>query len=171
MDDSDAALVACEGCGGLGFGRGEMTCCAGPMEPVDAADDAIEAPALGDLLTAVFDMSETALDVCLCVMEGGDQTAQALADRIDYDRSVVARHLNHLVDLGVVEKRRQVLDGGGHVYVYSPRPEDVVRRQFRTLFLTWVRSAAGRIDELRREKVESIVEGDEEPQWTVYRRE
>lgn len=162
-------FTECTECGTVALGPGTVECCAGRMTPVDGDLDGVEAPSLDELLRAVFDMSGTELDVCLCVMEGGEQTVKDLAARVDYDRSVVARHLNHLVDLGVVEKRRRLLEGGGHAYLYSPEPPEVVRRQFRRLFLAWVRDGGTHIDELRREKVEAIVASDaDDPQWQIY---
>jgi predicted transcriptional regulator len=171
-------LLECESCGnlGLGVGGGEISCCDRPMRPVDAsADDpttAVSDPTLDDLLRTVFDMSDTELEICLCVMEGGELTVAELAAEVDYDRSVVTRHLNHLADLAVVEKRRQLLERGGQVYVYAPVAPETVRDSFGRLFLQWVREASKQLDGLRREKVEAIVErGDEEPQWRVFREE
>jgi predicted transcriptional regulator len=169
---ADARLFECEACDNLGVGDGEITCCAGPMRAVDGSDDAIDEPTLEDLLRTVFDMSDTELDICLCVMEDGPKRVQELADEIDYDRSVVARHLNHLAELGVVEKNRRLLEDGGHVYVYTPTDPAVVRDRFTRLFVWWVERAADQLDALRREKVESIVEADDrEPQWRIYQRE
>lgn len=169
INEGSTELLECDACGNVGLGQGEITCCGGAMQTLAQADHGVGVPSLDDLLRTVFDMSDTELDVCLCVMEGGEQTVGGLADRIDYDRSVVARHLNHLVELGVIEKRRRLLEEGGHAYVYSPRDPAVVRRRFRELFFQWVQEATGLVEELRREKVESIVEADaENPQWRVY---
>jgi predicted transcriptional regulator len=149
------------------------------MTPVEAAVDrdvetldAIAEPDLETLLRTVFGMSETELEICLCVMENGEVTVQELADAVDYDRSVVTRHLNHLADLEVIEKRRQLLKSGGHVYVYTPVDADAIRARFRQLFLAWVASATESLADLRREKVESVVEtAVEEPQWRIFREE
>ena len=110
-------------------------------------------PTLETMVRTVFGMSETELDVCLCVMEAGEGTVSELADRVDYDRSVVARHLGHLVDLGVLERRRRLLEAGGQVYVYVPNDEDVVRRRLRGAFLAWVEDATALVETLGREKV------------------
>ena len=86
--------------------------------------------------------------------------------------SVVTRHLNHLAELGVVEKRRRILERGGQVYVYTPVSPDAVREAFTRRFLAWVVHASNLLDDLRREKVESIVERDtDEPQWKIFRTE
>lgn len=174
--DDTPRLVECSTCGNVGLGTGEIRCCESPMEPLDATPSAhgesgepFAEPELDELLRAVYGMSSAELDVCLCVMEGGTLTVAELTERVDYDRSVVARHLNHLAALGVVEKRRQILDRGGDVYVYTPESPATVRRRFRESFLRWAAAAAARIDDLSREKVEGIAESESATQWTVFR--
>lgn len=163
-------LFECASCGNAGVGTGPIRCCDRPMEAVDDGAP-LEEPSLADLLRTVFDMSDTELELCLCVMEGGELTVNRLASETDYDRSVVTRHLNHLADLGVVEKRRRLLERGGQVYVYTPRKPEVVRRELTRLFAAWVAHAAALLDDLRREKVESIVDrDDEDPRWRVFQR-
>jgi predicted transcriptional regulator len=172
--DGSAELFECGSCGnlGLGVGEGEIRCCDRPMRPVDAPAPAVSDPTLDGLLRAVFDMSDTELEICLCVMEGGELTVADLAAETDYDRSVVTRHLNHLVDLGVVDKRRRLLERGGEVYVYTPAGPEVVRDRFNGLFLRWVAQSSQLLDDLRREKVEAIVERHvEDSQWQIFLRE
>lgn len=165
-------MFECDACGNVGLGRGEIVCCGEQMRPVEKRDATLNEPSLEDLLRTVFGMSDSELEICLCVMEAGEVTTAELAERIGYDRSVVARHLNHLVDLGVVEKHRRLLEDGGHVYVYTPTGPDVVRDRFTQLFLWWVQLATDQLDALRREKVEAIVDAEaREPQWRIYRKE
>lgn len=140
-----------------------MVCCGTPMEPAGEGGAGVAAPTLEELVGTVFDISETELDVCLCVMEDGEQTAAELAERIEYDRSVVSRHLNHLAELGVVEKRRRILDDGGQVYVYSPEEPAVVRERLAGAFLAWAREATSLIESLSREKVAALLDSDAEP--------
>lgn len=148
-----------------------MTCCDRPMEPVDFPTNGVREPSLDGLLRMVFGMSPAELDVCLCVMEGGEQTAAGLAERVDYDRSVVSRHLNHLAELGIVEKRRRLLEQGGQVFVYLPTDPAVVRRRLLEAFVGWVAQASGHIEALSREKVEAIVESDAPAsQWRIYQK-
>jgi predicted transcriptional regulator len=165
-------LFECATCGGVGIGDNRPECCGGPMDAVETGDAAVDEPSLETLLRTVFDMSGTELDVCLCVMEGGELTVAELAEQIGYDRSVVARHLNHLADFGVVEKRRRIRPAGGHVYVYTPQPPEVVRERLRGEFLSWVRLATAQLGGLQREKVEAIADaGTDERQWTVFQKE
>ncbi|MFC6787248.1 MarR family transcriptional regulator [Halobaculum halobium] len=184
MDRTDNAhrLVECTDCDALAVGGDEIRCCGSAMTPAgrhangpgDGSPPASDSddppgPDLDDLLRVVFGMSPAELDVCLCVMEDGTLTVAELTERVGYDRSVVARHLNHLAALGVVEKRRQILDRGGDAYVYSPKSPGTVRRRFRESFLQWAAGAADRIDDLSREKVEAIAEAGSATEWTVFR--
>lgn len=158
----------CDTCGNLGVGTDSIRCCETIMSPVEPVD-AVAEPELADLLRNVFQMSDAELEVCLCVMEGGTLTVKELAEQIDYDRSVIARHLNHLAELGVVEKQRQLLKQGGHVYMYKPVDPETVRSRLTAAFLTWVSGATGEIATLREEKVASIAESDGETAWTLFR--
>ncbi|WP_435064657.1 MarR family transcriptional regulator [Halobaculum sp. EA56] len=186
--DDAYRLVECTDCGALAVGGDEVVCCGSAMTPAgrsvdDETDEPQSAgdpdradevggppePDLDDLLRVVFGMSPAELDVCLCVMEHGTLTVAELTERVGYDRSVVARHLNHLAELGVVEKRRQLLDRGGDVYVYTPESPETVRRRFRETFLRWAAAGVDRIDDLSREKVEGIAEAESATEWTVFR--
>ena len=162
-------LLSCDECGNVAVGTGRITCCEAtmtPREPVASVDE----PELADLLHDVFEMSDTELEVCLRVMEGGTTSVNELAERTGYDRSVVSRHLNHLASLGVVEKQRRLIERGGHVYVYRPVAPEVVREQLTAAFATWIRGATEQIATLRKEKVESIAAADE-PAWKLFREE
>lgn len=166
--DEAPTLYECPSCGNLGIGDGEIRCCAGPMERAKM-DAAVDDPPLEGILRSVFDMSSTELEICLCVMEGGELTVTELASDIGYDRSVVSRHLNHLAELGVIEKQRRLLEGGGHTYLYTPVAPETVRERLRTAFYAWVQAALGELETLQREKVESIADTGEEPAWEIYR--
>jgi predicted transcriptional regulator len=139
------------------------------MDPVGGERTAVGEPTIDELLQTVFGMSNAELDVCLCVMESGEQTVRELAETTEYERSVVSRHLNHLADLGVLNKQRRLLKKGGHVYVYSARGPEAIRESFRAHFFTWVSQLDECIDTLNRRKVESLVDGsDEESHWRIY---
>ena len=168
--DQSPTLLSCDRCGNLAVGSGSVTCCAATMTPAEPVD-AVAEPELDDLLRDIFQMSDSELDVCLCVMEGGTMSVNELTERIDYDRSVVARHLNHLAALGVVEKQRRLIEQGGHVYVYRPVDPATVRERLMAAFVTWVQSATEEIVTLREEKVADIAGIEDEPTWTLFRDE
>lgn len=171
MTDGDRpfTISACESCGAIEVGQPHASTCDGVMEPVRARNEGIRAPDLETLVTAVFGMSATELEVCICVMREGETTTSGLAETLGYDRSVISRHLNHLTDLGVLEKRRLIRKTGGHVYVYSPVELEDIQRHFKLGLFTWLNDAVDLIEELNREKVEAIAETIESgSEWRVF---
>lgn len=139
------------------------------MESVDLTADGVKRPELEGLLRFVFGMSLSELDVCLCVMEVGETTIREVAERLDVDRSLVSRHLNHLVEVGVLEKRRRIRKGGGHVYLFTPNSVEEVRQGFKLGLYAWMEEALQQVDTLSREKVESMVDRtDEVDEWRIY---
>ena len=154
--EPDLAVYTCRSCGDYQLASEPPTCCADPMDEVDDTVP-IEYPDEERLMKAVFDISETELDVCRHLMSEGELTVTELADLVERDRSVVTRHLNHLVDLGMVEKRSRVLSNGGRVNVYSHRSAEAVRRQFKLGLYTWMTEAVDIIDDLSEDKIERLV--------------
>lgn len=152
-------LARCPDCDTVAIGSHGVECCDREMERLSGTQPPIE-PAVEVLLETVFGIGETELDVCLCVMEHDGVTVAELADRLEFDRSVIARHLVDLVEIGVVERERRLLRQGGHVYVYTPVPEQVVRERLLSGFAGWVEDAVAELDAISREKIEAIPDRD-----------
>ena len=158
VSEHDLAIYECRSCGDYQLGTTAPTCCDDPMAEIDASVP-IESPDEETLMRSVFGISETELEVCRHLMTEGEATVKELTAAVDRDRSVVTRHLNDLVDLGVVEKQSRVLSDGGRVNVYSHRSVEAVRRQFKLGLYAWLTDAVDVIDELSEEKVELLVRG------------
>lgn len=153
----------------LGSNGDQSQCCERRPRRVEMDDVETESPALEDILGIVFGMNETGLDVCLCVMDAGEMTTQEIAAELDIDRSHVSRHLNHLVALGVLEKRDRLLEQGGRVNIYTPASLDTVRRNFTLGLVAWFVEAVDVIEGVSREKVEAIEKLSERPsELTIY---
>lgn len=162
--------VECTACEAIAFRSPEASspCCDRPLREVDLEEYPVEPPTLEELLGTVFGMSRTELDVCLCVMDVGAATTNEIADELDVDRSHVSRHLNHLVDLGVLEKRQRLLEAGGRVNVYTPTDLETVRRNFTLGLVAWMGDAVEVVDGVSREKVEAIAELEDEAGTAIY---
>ncbi|MDJ1434711.1 helix-turn-helix domain-containing protein [Halostagnicola sp. A-GB9-2] len=158
--ECELTVYECPSCDTYQLGSTEMNCCEESMNELDDTVP-IEPPDEEQLLRTVFDISETELEVCRHLMSEPEVTIEELADAVDRDRSVVARHINHLVELGMVEKRSRVLSEGGRVNIYSHRSADAVRRQFKLGLYTWMVDAVDVIDDISKEKLELVVQGDE----------
>jgi predicted transcriptional regulator len=158
MDAEELTIMECPDCETIMLGGADdrSRCCDEQLRPIETGNVEIEPPALEDLLGMVFGMNETELDVCLCVMDVGEATTSEIAAELEVDRSHVSRHLNHLVDLGVLEKRQRLLEAGGRVNVYTPASLETVRRNFTLGLVAWFDEAVDVIEGMSREKVEAI---------------
>lgn len=157
--ERELAVYECRSCGEYQLGATAPTCCDEPMAEIDDAAP-IESPDEETLMRVVFGISETELEVCRHLMDEGEATVAELTSAVDRDRSVVTRHLNDLVELGVIEKESRVLSDGGRINVYSHRSAEAVRRQFELGLYAWLTDAVGVIDDLSEEKIELLVRGE-----------
>ncbi|PSQ46298.1 TrmB family transcriptional regulator [Halobacteriales archaeon SW_6_65_15] len=150
----------CGECASVAFGDPESACCGESMTPVDS--ESVVSPDLAMALRDVFGISETGLNVCLCLMEAGESTAGDVADQLGIDRSTVTRQLNHLTDVGVLDKRQRLLEGGGYVNVYSPVPVEEVRERLTAGLFAWTDEALDLVEHVNREKLDALARADDE---------
>lgn len=171
LNSEEFSITECPACETLSMGEQDRpsSCCDEPLDGVAVDDVEVESPALEELLAMVFGMSQTELDVCLCVMDVGETTTKEIADELGVDRSHVSRHLNHLLELGVLEKQERLLEGGGRVNVYTPASLETVRRNFTVGLFAWFSEATEVLEDLSREKVEAIADlGEDEASMTIF---
>lgn len=152
-------VYECRECGNVSFGDASSTCCGGRMAAVEATP--VERPELPELLRNVFGISETGLNVCLCLMEENEATAANIAERLDIDRSTVGRQLNHLTDIGLLDKRQRLLESGGYVHVYSPVPVEKVRKRLTVGLYAWMDEALELVENVNEEKVRAMARADD----------
>lgn len=119
---------------------------------------AISEPELETILEAIFEISSTELEICLCVMDAGEATIEEIATKLNASRTTVSRHIDHLVDIGVLEPDDRVLTSGGRVTVYTTASPAVVRKRFKRILCHWTMEAVCQIDTLTEEKVREISE-------------
>jgi predicted transcriptional regulator len=145
-------------------GDSEMTCCGGPLDRVDVEDEgaATREPETKPLFKQVFGMTETEMDICLCVMDEGEATANDISDALGVERSVVSRYANHLVEVGFLHKSERNLREGGRVHVYTHATPEEVTRSLTAGFYGWATDATALIHEFEREKMEQMAEIEEE---------
>ena len=167
MSDTDgpAGIFACQECGNIVIGENTLSCCDDSMTGI-ATEQSDHDVSLEDVLSTVFDISQSEFEICLCVMETTEVTVAELEKQTRYDQSLINRHLNHLISIGVIERRRKLLGTGGEVYVYSPVDVSVVRSQLQRQFLEWAAGATAQVGKLQRAKVEEIANQDgRTPAW------
>lgn len=82
-------------------------------------------PELGEWERGAFALAhrETARDVLYSLLDDGPSRPADVAQRVGVARSTLEHHLDHLVECGVVEKRR---DSRNRVTLVLTRPDDTV---------------------------------------------
>jgi predicted transcriptional regulator len=139
----------------------EMTCCGGTVDRVDDEGASIQSPETKPLFKQAFGMTGTEMEICLCVMDEGEATANKISEALDVERSVVSRYANHLVEVGFLHKSERNLREGGRVHVYSHATPEEVTRSLTLGFYRWAAEATRLIDEFGRKKMEQMAEKKE----------
>ncbi len=156
-DTRHVSLSTCSNCGSVRLDR-KPGCECSEWERMDAIPTDIRDPDLDTILRDVFGMSPLGLEVCLCLMDAGAASVAEVTDAVDANRSTVARHIDHLVDIGVLEADERIRPDGGRVTVFRTAPPAVVRERFRRALYQWMVAAIGVVDTLTEEKVEKLAE-------------
>lgn len=156
LEERRIDVYECPGCGELWFHEDE-NCCEPALEAVEGSV-MFDPPEVASLAKEVFDISSTELVICRELMTAEEATVKELSRQLSRDRSIVQRHVAHLDELGLVEKRSRSLSNGGRTYVYAPKPVDEVHRRLQLGLFAWMTEAETRLEELNREKVDAMVQ-------------
>lgn len=106
----------------------------------------VENPEFEVVMRCVFGIGERETRTYLALLDEGEATAAELADPLDRDRSNVSRSLSALREKGLVERRRRLLDDGGHVYRYEPEPLSAVQALMHDELDEWTEFVHDTID-------------------------
>ncbi|MFC4406770.1 helix-turn-helix domain-containing protein [Haloarchaeobius iranensis] len=87
----------------------------------DDLGDLLEQPEPGfrQVMSCVFGIHEHETRTYLLLLDQPGSTVEELANQLERDRSNVNRSLSTLLDRGLVERERRLLDSGGYVYQYT----------------------------------------------------
>lgn len=110
----------------------------------------VERPALGDVLTSVFGISETEWRTYRAVLDHPKCTTSELTTALSVGRSNVNRHLQALREKGLVTRTRRLLDTGGHVYLYEATPLEAAKPRMHRVLDDWTAHAHTQIEEIGR---------------------
>ena len=105
-----------------------------------------ESPEFPQILSCVFGVQDHESRTYLALLDRPDSTVEELADDLDRDRSNVNRSLTTLLDKGLVERRRRLLDPGGYVYEYTAVPLPEAKGMLHEALDEWVEMVHDRID-------------------------
>jgi predicted transcriptional regulator len=106
-----------------------------------------EEPGFEDVLTCVFNIQRHEARTYETLLDNPGSTVEELATKLDRDRSNVNRSLSTLREKDLAQRRRRLLDGGGHVYQYSPTPLEEARGLMHETLDAWAEYVHQRIDE------------------------
>jgi len=164
MDDTEFGIYECKKCDNIVLSKNQaadMECCGGDLDKVRDVDVGIEEPSQKGILKEVFGLTETGMEICLCVLEAGEATVSDISDAIDVDRSAVSRYVNNLVDIGMLKKDVRNLEKGGYVHIYSHEPPEEVKKNLTMGFYRWTALGVERVNELNAQKMQAMAERDE----------
>jgi predicted transcriptional regulator len=74
-------------------------------------------------------------------------TVAELAEVLDRDRSNVNRSLTTLMEKGLANRQRRLLDPGGYVYQYTATPLPEAKEMLHDALDTWAETVHERIDD------------------------
>lgn len=104
-------------------------------------------PAFEDVMTCVFDIQSHETRTYLSLLDRPGSTVEELADALERDRSNVNRSLSTLLEAGLVERERRLLDSGGFVYQYTAVPLPEAKELLHDALDAWYETVHGVIDE------------------------
>jgi predicted transcriptional regulator len=103
-------------------------------------------PDIEEVMACVFDVQGHEVRTYLALLDHPGSTVAELAEALDRDRSNVNRSLSTLREKQLAERRRRLLDSGGHVYQYTATPVDEARELMRETLDEWAAYVHDRID-------------------------
>jgi len=104
-------------------------------------------PEFEEVMACVFDVQRHEVRTYRTLLENSGSTVEELSATLDRDRSNVNRSLSTLREKSLAERKRRLLDGGGHVYQYSATPLSEARELMHETLDQWAAAVHDRIDE------------------------
>lgn len=104
-------------------------------------------PEFQHVLECVFDVQEHESRTYLALLDAPGSTVAELAEDLERDRSNINRSLRTLVEKGLAERERRLLDAGGYVYQYTAVPLPEARERMHEAVEEWSAQVHERIDE------------------------
>jgi len=112
-----------------------------PSADRDERDPVSVEPEVDDVLSVAFDLSTPDLRVYRALLGRPKATTHELAEAVGIDRSNVNRSLGRLRERDLVDRRRRLLQEGGHCYVYTATEIDEARELLHEGIDAWAERA------------------------------
>jgi len=104
------------------------------------------APSFEHALSCVFGIEAHESRTYLALLDHPGSTVAELAEVLDRDRSNVNRSLSTLLEKGLVERQRRLLDSGGYVFQYTAIPVPEAKTRLHTALDEWVENVHDAIE-------------------------
>ena len=104
-------------------------------------------PTFEDVMTCVFGIQAHETRTYLSLLDRPGSTVEELATALDRDRSNVNRSLSTLLEAGLVQRERRLLDSGGFVYQYTAVPLPEAKALLHEALDAWADTVHEAIDE------------------------
>lgn len=103
-------------------------------------DDLVQAenPSFQHVLACVFGIQDHESRTYLTLLDNPGSTVSELGEQLERDRSNVNRSLTTLLDKGLAERERRLLDPGGYVYQYTATPLPEAKELLHESLDEWV---------------------------------
>ncbi len=113
-----------------------------------AMDELLERsdPEFADVMSCVFGIHEHETRTYLSLVERPGSTVEELADALDRDRSNVNRSLSTLLETGLAERERRLLEPGGYVYQYTATPLPGAKEMLHEALDAWAETVHEEIE-------------------------
>lgn len=112
------------------------------MADAPEMDDLVQTddPSFQHVMACVFGIQQHESRTYLVLLDNPGSTVEELADELDRDRSNVNRSLTTLLEKGLAERQRRLLDPGGYVYQYDATPLPEAKELLHDALDGWVDS-------------------------------
>ncbi|ERG90175.1 MAG: putative transcriptional regulator [Haloquadratum walsbyi J07HQW1] len=119
------------------------------MNDAPAMSDLLDTdePGFQQVLACVFGIQQHESRTYLVLLEHPESTVAELSDVLERDRSNVNRSLTTLLDKGLAERQRRLLDPGGYVYQYTATELPEAKSLLHDALDQWVEHVHQSIDE------------------------
>ncbi|GGJ07699.1 hypothetical protein GCM10008995_17010 [Halobellus salinus] len=106
-----------------------------------------EDPRFQQVLSCVFGIKTHESRTYLTLLDHPGSTVAELADVLDRDRSNINRSLTTLIEKGLAERERRLLDSGGYIYQYTGTELPEAKSMLHDALDEWVERVHRSIDD------------------------
>ena len=104
-------------------------------------------PSFQNVLSCVFGIQDHEVRTYVALLNNPGSTVEELAGQMERDRSNVNRSLSTLLENGLADRNRRLLDAGGYVYQYTATELPEAKELLHDALDEWTETVHGVIDE------------------------